>query len=203
MFTGLIREFGEVVSYENNFLTIRAKHSPKIGDSIAVNGACLTVVSTHNDTFVVELSKESRGILALENYKNFVHIEPAMRLSDRLEGHIVQGHVDAVGTIIAIKKTENAHDFFVRCDDEIKKYIVPKGSIAIDGVSLTINELTENGFRLTIIAHTVAQTLFGSYGVGDLVNIESDMFARYIHHMLGQKDNKTKWAEIDKILASY
>jgi len=94
MFTGLIREFAHVVSYQNNFLTLSAKYKPNIGDSIAVNGICLTVVSLNSDTFTVELSGETRAIIAVENLRGKVHIEPAMAVGDRLEGHIVQGHAD-------------------------------------------------------------------------------------------------------------
>ncbi|APW66813.1 riboflavin synthase [Poseidonibacter parvus] len=205
MFTGLIREMAKVESFNNNYLTLKAKYSPKIGDSIAINGACLTVVKILKDTFTVELSPESQKILAMENYKNKVHIEPAMMMGDRFEGHIVQGHVDCLGTISAIKNNGNSTDFFIDLPCEYSKYIIPKGSITIDGVSLTVNEVMEDSFRLTVIPHTIENTLFKGYKVGTKVNLETDMFARYIFNMFKKDDKKDKmtWDQVDKIMATY
>ena len=202
MFTGLIREFATVVSYQNSVLTLKAKYKPNIGDSIAVNGVCLTVVSAGSGLFAVELSNETRSIMAVEHLKGKVHIEPAMKLSDRLEGHIVQGHVDCIGVIKSITKNQNATDFYINYPKEFSKFISPKGSIAIDGVSLTVNETKQSEFRLTIIPHTLEITLFGNYKIGDHVNIETDMFARYIYNMIENKNSPT-WDEIDNILARY
>ncbi|WP_024954230.1 riboflavin synthase [Sulfurospirillum arcachonense] len=202
MFTGLIREFATVVSYENSYLTLKAKYKPGIGDSIATNGVCLTVVSVAKDTFTVELSAETREIMAIENLKGKVHIEPAMAIGDRLEGHIVQGHIDCVGTIKSITKNQNATDMVVALPKEYQKFIIPKGSIAIDGVSLTLNDIKEDGFRLTIIAHTLDQTIFSDYRVGRRVNIETDMFARYIYHMFKGKKEIT-WDNVDNLMALY
>lgn len=197
----------KVVSFKNNFLTLHAKYNPKIGDSIAINGACLTVVKVTSDTFTVELSLESQKILAMENYKNEVHIEPAMMMGDRFEGHIVQGHVDCVGTIKSIKVNGNSTDFYVSLPSEYSKYIIPKGSVTIDGVSLTVNEVMKDSFRLTIIPHTVKNTLFKNYKIGTKVNLETDMFARYIYNMFQgnkeKKDNGLSWGEVDKIMANY
>ena len=197
---------GKVVSFQNNYLTVKAKYNPKIGDSIAINGACLTVVKTSNDTFTVELSPESQNILAMENYKDEVHMEPAMMMGDRFEGHIVQGHVDCLGTIKAIKQNGNSTDFYVSLPLEYLKYVIPKGSISIDGVSLTVNEVLKDSFRLTIIPHTVKNTLFNRYKVGTKVNLETDMFARYIFNMFksnDKKDSGMSWNDVDKIMANY
>jgi len=202
MFTGLIREFAHVVSYQNNFLTIGSKYKPNIGDSIAVNGVCLTVVSLNSDTFSVELSVETRDIMAVENLKGQVHIEPAMAVGDRLEGHIVQGHVDCIGEIKSIIKNDNATDMSISLPKEYKKFIIPKGSIAIDGVSLTLNDIDKDEFRLTIISHTLEKTLFKMYKVGRRVNIETDMFARYLYHMFKEKKD-IQWKNIDNIMALY
>lgn len=202
MFTGLIRELAEVVNYDNNILSVKALYKPKLGDSIAINGVCLTVIDVKDTLFSVELSNETRSIMAHENLKQKVHMEPAMKLNDRLEGHIVQGHVDCVGTIKSINKNENAIDMIVKIPSEFQRFIIPKGSIAVDGVSLTINEVKEDTFRLTIISHTLKETLFNSYTKGRRVNIETDMFARYIYHMF-KKENKTSWEDIDKIMALY
>jgi riboflavin synthase len=206
VFTGLIREMGKVVSFQNNFLTLKAKYNPKIGDSIAINGACLTVVKTSKDTFTVELSPESQKILAMENYKDEVHMEPAMMMGDRFEGHIVQGHVDCLGTIKAIKQNGNSTDFYVSLPSEYIKFIIPKGSVTIDGVSLTVNEVLKDSFRLTIIPHTVKNTLFKRYKIGTKVNLETDMFARYIFNMFNpnnKKDSGMSWNDVDKIMANY
>ena len=202
MFTGLIREFASVVSYKNSVLTLRAKYRPSIGDSVAVNGVCLTVVSLGDAQFSLELSSETRSLMAVKNLKRRVHIEPAMKLSDRLEGHIVQGHVDCIGVIKSIEKKQNATDFYISYPKEFFKYIVPKGSIAINGVSLTINDVLKEHFRLTIIPHTMSQTLFGEYKIAQEVNIETDMFARYIYHMINTKDAMS-WSEVDSIMAKF
>ena len=197
---------GKVVSFQNNYLTLKAKYNPKIGDSIAINGACLTVVKTSKDTFTVELSPESQNILAMENYKDEVHMEPAMMMGDRFEGHIVQGHVDCLGTIKSIKQNGNSTDFYVSLPAEYLKYVISKGSITIDGVSLTVNEVLKDSFRLTIIPHTVKNTLFCRYKIGTKVNLETDMFARYIYNMFkgnNKKENKMSWDDVDKIMANY
>ena len=202
MFTGLIRELAKVESFSNNILTLKANYKPKIGDSIAVNGACLTVIKISGNSFSVQLSPESTSLLALENYKNHVHMEPAMQMGDRFEGHIVQGHVDCVGSIKKIDKSGNSTDFYISLPKEFIKYVIPKGSITIDGVSLTVNEVFENSFRLTIIPHTIENTLFKTYKIGSKVNIETDMFARYVYNMF-KKDNKLSWGDVDRIMASY
>uniref|UniRef100_UPI00404894A4 riboflavin synthase n=1 Tax=Aliarcobacter sp. TaxID=2321116 RepID=UPI00404894A4 len=206
MFTGLIREMAKVVSFQNNYLTVKAKYQPKIGDSIAINGACLTVVKIASGTFSVELSPESQKILAMENYKDEVHMEPAMMMGDRFEGHIVQGHVDCLGTIKSIKQNGNSTDFYISLPSEYAKYIIPKGSVAIDGVSLTVNDVMDDSFRLTIIPHTVQNTLFKNYKTGTKVNLETDMFARYIYNMFkkdNKKDSGLSWGDVDKIMANY
>ena len=197
---------GKVVSFQNNYLTLKAKYQPKIGDSIAINGACLTVVKVTSGTFSVELSPESVKILAMENYKDEVHIEPAMMMGDRFEGHIVQGHVDCLGTIKSIKQNGNSTDFHISLPSKYAKFIIPKGSVTVDGVSLTVNEVMENSFRLTIIPHTVQNTLFKNYKTGTKVNLETDMFARYIYNMFkrnNKKESGLSWDDVDKIMANY
>ena len=196
----------KVVSFKNNYLTLNAKYNPKIGDSIAINGACLTVVRITSDTFTVELSPESQNILAMENFNDEVHMEPAMMMGDRFEGHIVQGHVDCLGTVKSIKSNGNSTDFFISLPSQFLKFVIPKGSVTIDGVSLTINEVLDDSFRLTIIPHTIENTLFKRYKVGTKVNLETDMFARYIYNMFkgsNKKENKMSWDDVDKIMANY
>ena len=200
MFTGLIREIAKVESFSNAKLTIKSSLSPKLGDSIAINGACLTVVETSPTNFSVELSPESSSILALENYRDKVHIEPAMKLSDKLEGHIVQGHIDCLGEVTKIEETGNSFDYYITIPNYFAKFLIPKGSIAVDGVSLTINDVFNNTFRLTIIPHTIENTLIKNYKIGTRVNIETDMFARYIYHMFS-KEKKITWDDIDRVTA--
>jgi riboflavin synthase len=205
LFTGLIREIAEVKSLSGSTLSIKSKHKAKLGDSIAINGACLTVIEVLNDGFSVELSPESQKLLAMENYKDAVHIEPAMMMGDRFEGHVVQGHIDAIGIVEDIKNNGNSFDVFIKCDKKFIPYIVPKGSITIDGVSLTVNDVETDKFRLTIIPHTMKETLFKNYKKGSRVNIETDMFARYISHIIShqKKSNALSWDEVDSITAQY
>jgi len=203
LFTGLIREIAYVKNFVGSKLTIAAKHKAKLGDSIAINGACLTVVEVLDDGFSVELSPESQKLLAIQNYKNEVHIEPAMMMGDRFEGHIVQGHIDAIGEIKEIKNSGNSYDVFIKVDKKFIPYIIPKGSITIDGISLTVNDVFEDSFRLTIIPHTMKETLFKNYKKGSLVNIETDMFARYVAHIVSHKKNSLSWDEVDAISARY
>ncbi|MBN1840628.1 MAG: riboflavin synthase [Campylobacterales bacterium] len=202
MFTGLIREFAEVVSYANNILTLRATYKPAIGDSIAINGACLTVIELFEGGFSVELSLESRSLLALENLKGKVHMEPALALGDRLDGHMVQGHVDCVGVIEKLNQRENGLDIEVSIPKASLTFVIPKGSVSIDGVSLTVNDVMKEGFRLTIIPHTLEKTLIASYKVGRRVNVETDMFARYLYHMFHKKE-ALDWNGVDRIMATY
>jgi len=186
MFNGLIRETAKIKSFSNNTLRVLAKYKPQIGDSVAINGVCLTATKIYPDGFEVELSPETQKIVPLENYRagKEVHIEPALRFGDRIDGHLIQGHVDAIGEILEIKKNANSYDVIIKTDPKIIKYIAPKGSIAIDGVSLTVNDVFSDRFRLTIIPHTFENTLFKTYKPHQKVNIETDMFARYIYHMI-------------------
>ncbi len=205
MFTGLIREIAKVKRYQNNILTIQSKHRAKIGDSIAINGVCLTVIEVNSDGFDLELADETRSIIDESKISGRVHIEPAMQLSDRFEGHIVQGHVDCVGEVVQITTRENGTDFIIRVEPKYIAYIIPKGSITIDGVSLTINDVYEDSFRLTIIPHTLRETLIGDYQIGTKINIETDLFARYIEHILKNRGKKKSmnWSDIDNIQMSY
>lgn len=207
MFTGLIREMAEVIAFHNNILTLKANYKPKIGDSIAINGACLTVIELYLDSFSVELSPESQNILAMENYTKKVHIEPAMMMGDRFEGHVVQGHVDCIGIITNILNNGNSTDFIIQIPLDFIKYIIPKGSITVDGVSLTVNDVeSKNGtFRLTIIPHTIENTLFRTYTINSKVNIETDMFARYVYNLFKKdtQENSLSWDQVDSIISRY
>lgn len=268
MFNGLIREIAQVASFSGDLLRLRAKYRPALGDSVAVNGACLSVTRLFADGFAAQLSSETARVIAAQNLHGSVHIEPAMRIGDRIDGHLIQGHVDAVGEIYKISKLPSGVDFFIRAPLHIAPLLAPKGSVAIDGVSLTINEVLAGGnfthkkpcdanfngaslrgqnfsssnsvrdpnslganlkskaqscaIRLTIIPLTLKDTLFGSYKIGRLVNIETDLLARYVAAQLrfagGQpvcgtdtaRDDSAasgkdwlSWDAVDKILSLY
>ena len=205
MFTGLIREIATVKSFVGSTLSIKSKYKGELGDSIAINGACLTVVDVAQDGFSVELSPESQKLLAIENYKGEVHIEPAMMMGDRFDGHIVQGHIDCVGEVSEVKNNGNSYDIFIKLPKKFIAFIIPKGSITIDGVSLTVNEVFDDSFRLTIIPHTMKETLIRNYKKAYKVNIETDMFARYVAHIINHqnKTNNLTWDEVDKISSIY
>ena len=145
MFNGLIREIAQVASFSGDSLRLRARYRPALGDSVAVNGACLSVTRLFADGFTVQLSSETARVIAAQNLRGPVHIEPAMRLGERIDGHLIQGHVDAVGEIYKISKLASGVDFFIRAPLHIAPLLAPKGSVAIDGVSLTINEVLEGG----------------------------------------------------------
>lgn len=179
MFNGLVREIARVKSYQNSILSLIARHKPNLGDSIAVNGACLSVVQVFANGFAVELSRETHTHIATENLRDKVHIEPALRYGERIDGHLLQGHIDGVGEISRIERNENGVDFFVKIPPNLAQFMAQKGSVAIDGLSLTINEVYQNSIRLTLIPLTLKDSLFSSYQVGRRVNIESDLLARY------------------------
>jgi riboflavin synthase len=204
MFTGLIREMASVKNFGGNRLSLKAAHKPKLGDSIAINGTCLSVVSIESDGFSVELSPETLKHIATEKLSGKVHIEPAMMMGDRFEGHIVQGHIDTIGVIRSITDNGNSYDVIVDVDSEFIPLIPPKGSITIDGISLTVNEVMGDAFRLTIIPITMRETLFGTYKKGTRVNIETDVFARYMRHILSaSKSQGMSWNDIDHISSLY
>jgi len=206
MFTGLIREIAKVKSFNGTKLEVASQYKPKIGDSIAINGVCLTVTKVNDNSFFVDVAKETKSIVPKEKFENKVHIEPAMQMNDRFEGHIVQGHVDTIGEVVNIEKSKDGVDYYIKVDPKHIAYIVPKGSITIDGISLTVNDVYKDSFRLTIIPHTLENTLIKNYKIGTKVNIETDMFARYIEHILNAKANQKKslsWSDIDAISMSY
>lgn len=212
MFSGLIKNIGIVRQLKGEIITIQSDLKPQIGASIAVNGACLTVTRFENNEFDAILSKETRDLIALENLHKKAHLEEALSLSDKLDGHIVQGHIDCIGLIESIQKNQNGFDFIIKFDTNKAPLIVPKGSITIDGVSLTVNSVINDTFRLTIIPHTFYETLFHTYKPKRRVNIETDIINRSVYHILNclnldSKNNKdsaiSKWQTIDSILANY
>lgn len=203
MFNGLIRELAVVKKYSNNELRIVSKLKPNIGDSVATNGACLSVIKIHDDGFSLNLSSETQSVIKPFVVGSKVHTELAMQLGDRIDGHLLTGHIDTLGKIIKINKLNSGVDFYISIDKKFMPLVCNKGSIAIDGVSLTINEVLDDSIRLTIIDITLKDTLFSSYKVGDLVNVETDILARYVNRMLTYKDKSLSWDEVDRISAIY
>ena len=194
MFTGLIAVLGTVERLAegstNCRLTVRAPQllsGVKIGDSIAVNGVCLTVVHLRGDTFTADVMPETvrRTTLHLLQPGDRVNLEKALRPTDGLDGHIVQGHVEGVGTIQQIISEGNARVYRIQAPGELLRYIVEKGSIAVDGISLTVTETDDSGFGVSLIPHTAKMTTLGYKSAGDAVNLETDILARYVEKMLG------------------
>ncbi len=202
IFTGLIEEKGKLSTMVSNSksmkLTIQADkvlQQVKLGDSIAVNGVCLTVVNYSANEFSVEAMPETVSKTTLGKLKvgSEVNLERALRLEDRLGGHIVQGHVDGIGRITDKRKSEIAIVFTFAAPPEIMRYTVTKGSIAIDGISLTVVEANDESFSVSLIPHTAHYTTLGNKEIGELVNIESDIIGRYIEKLLhppGAKNEK-------------
>jgi riboflavin synthase len=184
MFTGIVEELGRLESLRAGRLRIAATRvvdGVQIGESIAVNGCCLTVVASGVDWWEADVSDEtiSRTSLASLNDGDGVNLERAVRASDRLGGHIVQGHVDGVGEVV-----EPVPDLRIRVPPGLLRYLVEKGSVTVDGVSLTIVEPLADGFTVAIIPHTADVTTLGTKRPGDLVNLEVDVMAKYVERLV-------------------
>ncbi|WP_212850036.1 riboflavin synthase [Helicobacter pylori] len=206
MFSGIIHQIARVKSFQNNILSIESDLNPKLGDSIAINGACLTAIESSKTHFSVELSQKTQNSVALENYKDLVHIEPALKADASLDGHFVQGHIDAIGVIERIIHHSNQVDFFISTSKETLLLCVEQGSIAIDGVSLTLSKVEEKGFWLTIIPYTLENTLFKTYKLKRRVNIETDMLVRSVASILKKTKGFEKnfsWNDTDALTLGY
>lgn len=199
MFTGIIEEIGHVNEIKNAassaVLTITAKkvlEGTRLGDSIAVNGVCLTVTGIHGGTFTADVMHETLNRSSLGNLKrgSTVNLERAMAADGRFGGHIVSGHIDGTGKIADIKKDDNAVWYRIKTDSRIIRYIVEKGSIAIDGISLTVAGLDNESFSVSVIPHTAASTTLSLKKNGDVVNLENDVVGKYIERFLTHDDGK-------------
>lgn len=202
MFSGLVREIAEVKSFKNNTLEIFSSYCPNIGDSIAINGACLTVVELFKSGFTLNLTSHTQEKIAIENLKGKVHLEPALRFSDRLDGHIVQGHIDGIATLTHIYKQNSQTCFIIKLPSHLHHLIVLDGSICVDGISLTITDFQAPYLTLTLIPHTLTHTLFHTYEIGRRLNIESDMIVRSIAKLMG-KMSKEGWEKFDHLTLGY
>lgn len=194
MFTGIIEALGKVrqVSPKDKDLVLSIDtgvldlNDVKLGDSIAVNGVCLTVVALGEKNFSADVSAESLVHTDMRQYKRgtLVNLEKALTLSTRLGGHLVSGHVDGLGEIASFYQEGRAWRYEVSCPQGLMKYIANKGSVTIDGVSLTVTGLKTNSFILNIVPHTIAETRIQSYSLGQKVHIEVDLMARYAERLL-------------------
>lgn len=198
MFTGIIEAVGTILSMRSKGqdISLRIQSGKldladvKLGDSIATNGVCLTVVALPGDGYVADLSVETlkRSSFADARVGQKVNLEKALMPTSRLGGHLVSGHVDGVGSVVAITPQGRAVDYWIEAPAELARYIAEKGSITVDGISLTVNGVDGARFRLTIVPHTTQETTIAQWSVGTRVNLEVDVIARYLERLiLGDK----------------
>jgi riboflavin synthase len=201
MFTGLIEEVGEITSVtrKGNSAQITVKagkilKDTKLGDSISTNGVCLTVTEKTSNTFTVDVMPETMNRSNLKNlkYGSKVNLERALRVGDCLDGHMVSGHVDGLGKIANYRKEDNAVWITIEADKSLLKYIIEKGSIAIDGTSLTVAYVDDRSFKVSIIPHTGEATTLLDKKIGDEVNLECDMVVKYIEKFMKFEENKSE-----------
>jgi riboflavin synthase len=197
MFTGIIEGVGRLARREPQGGDLRftfevgslAFDNVQLGESIAVNGVCLTVIAFDSRSFQADASTETLALTTLGQLAEgaLLNLERAMRPSDRLGGHLVSGHVDGLGQVLSVHEDARAQRWRFGAPAALLKYIAKKGSICVDGVSLTVNEIDDAGFEVALIPHTVAHTRFAQTGVGDAVNLEIDLVARYVERLLGER----------------
>jgi riboflavin synthase len=204
MFTGIIEGLGTITridpSGQGKHIAIDSEFvldNTKIGDSIAVSGACLTAVVVAEKKFEVDVAPEtlSKSVLGKAKIGDLVNLERALRFSDRLDGHLVSGHIDGMGFIKARKILSNAIIITIGVKGSLGRYMIQKGSVAVDGVSLTINKCSEDSFEVSIIPHTAKLTTIGFKKVGDPVNIETDMIGKYVERFLHNSTDNPKAKE--------
>lgn len=214
MFTGIIEAVGEIAAMTPRGGDVRLLvktgkldlSDVKLGDSIAVNGVCLTAVELPGDGFWADVSRETLQRTAFADFKNGsrVNLEKALMPTSRLGGHLVSGHVDGVGHIISREDNARAIQFRIAAPKELARYIAFKGSITVDGVSLTVNEVDGNEFELTIVPHTLSETIMNEYRSGRAVNLEVDQVARYLERLLlGDKAAEPKAGLTESFLAEH
>lgn len=201
MFTGIIEEIGTLKQVKQGAkdyqLTIAANKiltDVQLGDSIAVNGVCLTVTSFTAQQFTVDVMPETIKATSLQHVErgSAVNLERAMSANGRFGGHFVSGHVDGTGVITSKREVSNAVYYWIEVPQQLIRYIVPKGSICVDGISLTVVEVNENQFSISIIPHTITETILQFRNVGHTVNIECDMLAKYMERLLDARAEKPR-----------
>jgi riboflavin synthase len=182
MFTGIVRDLGRVVSFDGSRLVVETSIEASVGDSVAIDGICLTVVSATAGRLTFDVVPETLG--RVKRFGAEVNVESALRAGDELGGHYVQGHVDAVGRIQSVEAEGDGLRVFVEAPDDVLRYCAEKGSITIDGVSLTIAELAEDAFAVALVPHTLAATTLSELRPGQAVNLEADVLAKYVERLL-------------------
>jgi riboflavin synthase len=182
MFTGLVREVGKVESFEGGRLVVEAATPAEVGDSIAVDGVCLTVVETTPGSLAFDVVPET--LARVKAFGDRVNVEPALRAGDPLGGHQVQGHVDGTGRVAFVAAAEDGVCVRIEAASGLLRYCVEKGSITVDGVSLTVAAVDETGFEVALIPHTLEVTTLGDLTAGDAVNLETDVLAKYVEKLL-------------------
>jgi len=201
MFTGLVEEIGAIKEMIRGSKSVRLSISCsrilddiKIGDSIAVNGVCLTVTDMGDSWFSADVMPETIRKTGLDKLSiaGRVNLERALRLSDRLGGHIVTGHIDGTGTVISRVEEDNAIWLTIEAQDDILKYIVMKGSVVLDGTSLTVAYVDDRCFKVSLIPHTAGETTLGSRKPGDQINIECDVIGKYVEKLLNRDSHEAK-----------
>ena len=195
MFTGIIEGVGRLAARESLGGDVRFTfnvgtlpfENVQMGESIAINGVCLTVIAHDTTSFQADASTETLGLTTLGQLSDgaVINLERAMRPTDRLGGHLVSGHVDGLGQVLSVHDDARAQRWRFAAPAALLRYIAKKGSICVDGVSLTVNEVDEQGFEVALIPHTVANTAFAATAVGCAVNLEIDLVARYVERLLG------------------
>lgn len=205
MFTGIVEEMGAVTALDKSLagtrlsvLAASVMSDLKLGDSMCVNGTCLTVVARTDRDFSVEISPETLSVTTLGQLAVGapVNLERAMKLNERIGGHLVAGHVDGVGTIRSRRQEGNAIVFTIEAPPDVLRYCIVKGSVTVDGISLTINEVGSHAFSVAIIPHTATVTTLGLKQVNDQVNLESDLIGKYVERLLQERSQLPKSAPV-------
>lgn len=200
MFTGIVEEIGKVKAFERcssgAVISVECQvvlDDTKVGDSIAINGVCQTVVEISGKTFMANVSEETLRVTTFQDLKSgdYVNLERALCLNSRLGGHIVSGHVDCTGKFLYSEKLNEFYDLMFELPCEFEKYIVQKGSVTINGISLTVANVEGNVFKVAVIPHTFSNTNLKTLKAGDCVNIETDILGKYVEKFLSLNDNKT------------
>ncbi len=195
MFTGIIEEIGKVQTVTKNKLVIEAINvleNTKIGDSIAVNGICLTVTKIDKNKFEADISDETKSStnISFLRHGTYVNLERAMGAYERFGGHIVSGHIDGIGKISSIKEFGNFYNFEIELSSKEAQYIIKKGSVTVNGISLTVAEIYNNIIKIAIVPHTFKNTTLQFLKVGEHVNIEVDVISKYVEKFLSMRDNR-------------
>ena len=182
MFTGIVRERGRVLAFEDGRLVVESGLGAQIGDSVAVDGACLTVVTAQNGRLEFDVAPET--LRRVKPFRREVNLESALRAGEPLGGHYVQGHVDGTARVRSVEREGDGARVWFDAPPELSRYLVEKGSVTVDGVSLTVAGLDDTGFAVALVPHTLAATTLGLLSPGDEINVEVDVLAKYVEKLV-------------------